>query len=79
MESLKYSGMRVTEKTVCIKKQEEIRFKESLLTFGLESFVFPVVLCVYPGACLNTIVIPVFKNLNLDGGFSDRNKYRLQK
>lgn len=59
--------MRVTKKTACIQKQEEIRFTESLLPFGLESFVFPVVLCVYPGAYLNMIAIPVLKYLKLDG------------
>ena len=40
-------------------KQEDIRFRESLLPFGLESLVFPFVLCMYPGACLNMIVISV--------------------
>jgi len=60
--------MRVTnkKKPACIKKQEEIRFTESLLPFGLESFVFPVVLCVYPGAYLNMTAIPVLKYLKLD-------------
>ena len=80
MVSLKYSGMTVIEKkTACLKKQEEIIFRESLLPFRLDPFVFPVVLCLHPGACFNMAVIRVLKNLKIDGDFSDMKKYRLQK
>jgi hypothetical protein len=62
---MKYLGKRVTEKS----RIHWEKSGENLLTFGLESFVFLVVLCVYPGAYLSIIMIFVLKKLKVSWGF----------